>query len=324
MSVKIRTNSISGGQVIMGTSEQKIIPFLWFEKGAVEAAEFYSTVFPNSKVNHVTKLYDTPSGDCDEVAFELWGQQFMAISAGPLCRFNPRISFMINFDPSREANASQMLDKVWDNLALGGKELMPLGEYPFSKKYGWLEDKYGVSWQLILTNQEGEERPPIIPSLIFVGDDFGKAEAAMEYYLSVFQQSERGRVVYFPESVKQTEKHPILFSDFSLANEWFVAMDGEGEHHSDFNESISFIVLCDDQDEIDHYWQQLSAVRESEQCGWLKDQFGISWQVIPRELLQMMTEGSQEAINRVNQATLKMKKIDLATLQTAYEDNLSN
>src|SRR5690625_4369281 len=85
-------------------------------------------------------------------------------------------------------------------------------------------------------------------------------------------------------------------------------MDGEGEHHFNFNESISFTVLCDSQEEIDYYWNKLSAVRESEQCGWLKDKFGISWQIVPRALAKMMGEGSQEAVNRVNEATLKMKK----------------
>ena len=301
--------------------QQKIVPFLWFETEAVKATKFYEKIFPNSKVNKVTKIYDTPSGDCDEVSFEIWGQKFMAISAGPLCRFNPAISFMVNFDPSRDNNASTLLDEIWHQLSEGGKVLMPLGEYPFSKKYGWLEDKYGVSWQLILTNPDGDERPPIIPTFTFVGKDFKKAEAAMNFYLSVFKNSTQGQVAYYPQQENTNNNRAILFSDFALEGEWFVAMDGEGEHHFNFNESISFTVLCDSQEEIDYYWNKLSAVRESEQCGWLKDKFGISWQIVPRALAKMMGEGSQEAVNRVNEATLKMKKIDLATLQSAYRGN---
>ncbi|MGH7457348.1 MAG: VOC family protein, partial [bacterium] len=159
---------------------QKIIPHLWFDKEAKEAAEFYTSVFPDSKVTNLTTLHDTPSGDCDIVSFELWRYSFMAISAGPLFKFNPSISFMVNFDPSQDKDAKSRIDAVWTKLSEGGKVLMPLDKYPFSERYGWVEDKYGLSWQLILTNPEGEERPIIIPSLMFVGNVCGKAEEASD------------------------------------------------------------------------------------------------------------------------------------------------
>jgi predicted 3-demethylubiquinone-9 3-methyltransferase (glyoxalase superfamily) len=167
---------------------QKIIPHLWFDKEAKEAAEFYTSLFPDSKITNVTTLHDTPSGDCDIVSFTLWGYSFMAISAGPLFKFNPSISFMVNFDPSQDKDAKTRIDAVWAKLLEGGKVLMPLDKYPFSERYGWVQDKYGLSWQLILTNPEGEERPLIIPSLLFVGEVCGKAEEASDFYLYHIQE----------------------------------------------------------------------------------------------------------------------------------------
>ena len=147
----------------------KITPHLWFDTKAKEAAEFYSEVFPDSHVANVTTLRDTPSGDCDVVSFSVWGHDFMAISAGPLFQFNPSISFIVNFDPDSLPDAAQVLDSVWAQLVEGGNALMPLGEYPFSERYGWVADRYGVSWQLILSETEGDPRPTIVPSLMFTG-----------------------------------------------------------------------------------------------------------------------------------------------------------
>src|SRR5688572_16131008 len=163
---------------------QKIIPHLWFDKEAKEAAEFYTSIFPHSKITNTTVLRDTPSGDCDVVSFKVWNQEFMAISAGPLFKFNPTTSFMVNFDPAsigNDSEAREKIDKVWNELSKGGQVLMPIDEYPFSKRYGWLQDKYGLSWQLILTDPEGEPRPSIIPALLFTGDKRGKTEEAINF-----------------------------------------------------------------------------------------------------------------------------------------------
>ncbi len=171
---------------------QKITPHLWFDKEAVEAAEFYTGLFPGSKITNTSSLRNTPSGDTDIVSFDLAGQAFMAISAGPYFKFNPSISFFVNFDPSRDQNASENIDGLWDSLSQGGEVLMPLEKYPFSERYGWIQDKYGLSWQLILSNPEGEERPVIVPSFLFVGSALGRAEEAINLYLSVFEDFEDG------------------------------------------------------------------------------------------------------------------------------------
>ena len=171
---------------------QKIHSHLWFDKEAVEAANFYASVFPNSKVTNTRVITGTPSGDCDIVTFDIAGTPFQAISAGPYFKINPSISFMVNFDPAQDVDAVTRIDEVWNKLSDGDKVLMPLDAYPFSKRYGWVEDKYGVSWQLILTNPEGEMRPFIIPSLLFTGNVYGKAQEATDFYLSVFKNAKRG------------------------------------------------------------------------------------------------------------------------------------
>jgi predicted 3-demethylubiquinone-9 3-methyltransferase (glyoxalase superfamily) len=148
-----------------------ITPHLWFDKEAREAAEFYCSIFPTSRITSARTLHGTPSGDADVVWFELRGQPFMAVSAGPFFKFN---------------------------------------------------------------------------------------------------------------------------------------------------EAISLIVYCETQNEIDHYWTRLSAVAEAERCGWLKDKYGVSWQVVPTVLPEMMKNGSSDQVARVTEAFLKMKKFDLAELQRAY------
>ncbi|MFZ5424561.1 MAG: VOC family protein [Patescibacteria group bacterium] len=302
---------------------QKIISHLWYDKEAKEAAEFYVSLFPKSKITNISNLNDTPSGDVDIVSFELWEQPFMAISAGPYFKFNPSISFMVNFDPAQNESASQKIDEIWEKLSDEGEIRMPIGKYPFSERYGWVADKYGLNWQLILTNPNGESRPPIIPSLLFVGDKAGLADEARKFYLSVFKDSEPGALFHYGKDQEPNKEGTVMFSDFRLFNTWFVAMDGGGEHNFDFNESISFIVSCKNQEEIDYYWNKLSAVPEAEQCGWLKDKYGVSWQITPKEMDEMMNKGTPDQINRVTQAFLKMKKFDIEKLKEAYEGQVS-
>ncbi len=298
---------------------QAITPHLWYDKEAKEAAEFYTTLFPESTITNVTTLHDTPSGDCDVVSFNLWGFAFQAISAGPLFTFNPSISFMVNFDPSQDTEAQTRIDAVWARLVDGGTVLMPLDTYPFSERYGWVQDKYGLSWQLILTNPEGEERPLIIPSLLFVGNVCGKAEEATDFYLSVFKNAQRGAIARYPAGMEPDQEGTVMFTDFKLEGQWFAAMDSARMHDFTFNEAISFIVRCDTQDEIDYYWDALSAVPEAEQCGWLKDKYGVSWQIVPTAMDAMLASGDQEKIARVTEAFLTMKKFDLAKLMHASQ-----
>ncbi|WP_038050919.1 VOC family protein [Thioalkalivibrio sp. ALJ1] len=304
----------------MSHLSQIIVPHLMFDNEARAAVDYYCSIFPDSSITYLTTLHDTPGGDCDVVSFVLWGHAFMAINAGSMSRFNPSISFMVNFDPSRDPDARARIDEIWAKLADGGQVLMPLDRYPFSERYGWIQDRFGLSWQLILTDPQGEERPPIIPSLLFVGNVCGKAEEASDFYLSKFRHSQRGQLVRYPSDMEPDREGTVMFTDFMLEGQWFAAMDSAQEHDFGFNEAISFVVNCADQQEIDQRWESLSAFPEAEQCGWLKDPYGISWHIVPEQLSHMLKDPDPDKLSRVTQCILKMKKVDLAALQGAYDD----
>jgi predicted 3-demethylubiquinone-9 3-methyltransferase (glyoxalase superfamily) len=293
-------------------SVSKITPHLWFDREAVEAAGFYSGTFPSSRVTDVSTLHDTPSGDCDVVSFELFGQPFMAISAGPLFNFTPAVSFLVRCGSKEE------VDELWGRLSEGGAALMPLDSYPFSERYGWTEDRYGLSWQ-VMHARDDDVRQRITPTLMFVGEVCGRAEEAVNLYTSVFPDAEVGDVVRYGRGEEPDQEGTIKHASFTLVGQEFAAMDSAHDHRFGFNEAISFMVGCDAQDEIDYYWDSLSAVPEAEQCGWLKDKFGVSWQIVPSILGELLGSGTKEQTARVTEAFLQMKKFDIAELKRAYE-----
>ncbi|MGH7196401.1 MAG: VOC family protein [Candidatus Saccharimonadales bacterium] len=305
---------------------QKITPNLWFDNQAEEAAQLYTSVFDGA-VGKVTRYPETGQkitgqtpGTVMTVEFEIKGQGFIALNAGPVFKLNPSISFIVNFDPSQVENAREKLDAAWKKLSEGGTPLMALDKYPFSEHYGWIQDKYGVSWRLMLTSPEGEPRPFIIPSLMFVGDKCGKAEESINFYLSVFKDTKQGQIARYPAGMEPEKEGTVMFADFMLENQWFAAMDSAQEHNFTFNEAVSFIVNCKDQEEVDYYWEKLSAVPESEQCGWLKDKYGVSWQIIPVALPRLLEDSGTERSNRAMEAMLKMKKIDIKGLEKAADN----
>lgn len=298
---------------------QKITPHLWFDKEAGEAAGFYVSAFGgDSAVTSATAIPDTPSGDVEMVTFRLLGYSFMSISAGPAFAINPSMSFFVGFDPAQRADAREALDELWARLADGGNVLMPLDAYAFSERYGWVRDRYGVSWQLILWKPDGDARPNIMPSLMFTKDVCGKSEEAIGFYTSVFKHSRQGFVARYGPGMAPDQEGTVMYGNFTLLGQMFAAMDSARMHDFTFNEAASLVVHCDTQAEIDDYWQKLSAVAEAEQCGWLKDRYGLSWQIVPTKLGELMG-GNTEQRARVMQAFLNMKKFDIAALERAYE-----
>ena len=291
---------------------KRITPHLWFDKEAVEAAEFYSATFTAAEVTNVSTIKDTPSGDCDIVSFELLGQPFMAISAGPLFRFTPAISFLVH------CATPDQVDALWSKLSEGGSQLMPLDSYPFSDRYGWTNDRFGLSWQ-VMHDARGEIGQAIVPTLMFVGDVCGRAEEAANHYTSIFPESKIDHVQRYGEGEEPDQPGTVRHLYLALDGYKLAAMDSAREHDFRFNEAISFMIGCDTQDEIDHYWDKMSAVPKAEQCGWLKDRFGVSWQVVPTALNDLLSRGTEEQVARVTQAFLQMKKFDIAELRRAYE-----
>lgn len=293
--------------------EQKIVPCIWCGGNADELVAFYLSVFPNSEKlsrtyypeEGVADFQQSMAGEVLTIDFAIGGIRLSALNGGPEFTPTPMLSFIVSFDPSREEHATAQLDKVWNHLAREGKVLMEIGEYPFSKRYGWVQDKFGVSWQLMLTDPAGEPRPFLIPTLMFANDNVNRAAEALELYTSAFADSRVGTVAKYEEAQDQVAEGAIMFGEFAVAEQWFAVMDSPTRHEFDFNEGVSLQVECADQAEIDHLWNLLSAVPEAEQCGWCKDAFGVSWQIVPVHMERLLTDENFKTM-------LAMKKIVIA------------
>ena len=276
----------------------QIHPCLWFDGKAREAAELYCSVIKNSKITTDTGLV---------VIFNLNGKKIMGLNGGPIYKINPSISLFISCETLDETN------EIWNKLiADGGKALMPIDKYPWSERYGWLQDKYGMTWQITVAVND-EKGLKITPSMLFTGKVFGKAEEAVKFYSSVFDNSSTDVMLHYPEGDANAGK--VMFSEFKIDNYPVIAMDGPGEHDYTFNEGVSFVVSCETQDEIDLYWNKLTEGGQESMCGWLKDKFGVSWQIVPSMIGELMAD--QEKGKRVMQEVLKMKKLDIETLLKA-------
>ena len=311
-----RGASEGGGSERAASAGQKITPVLWFDDQAEEAARFYASVFRDSAMGEVTRygeeghdIHGREAGSVMTVQFRLKGHDFTALNGGPHFRITPAISFFVNCETADE------VDELWGALSDGGMALMPLGAYPFSPKYGWIQDRYGVSWQVMLAEEEVEQA--IIPSLLFVGDVCGKAEEAVGFYTSVFGDARPLSLHRYGPDQESEDADSVMFADFVLEGQTFAAMDSALEHPFTFNEGVSLMVGCETQEEVDHYWDRLSAVPGAEQCGWLKDRYGVSWQIVPTVLFELLADPDPERAGRVTEAMLQMKKLDIAGLRAA-------
>jgi predicted 3-demethylubiquinone-9 3-methyltransferase (glyoxalase superfamily) len=295
---------------------QTITPHLWFDKEAKQAAELYTSIFKDSRVKNTATLPDTPSGTVDLLSIELLGQEFKLINAGPLFKFTPAVSFLVACDTKDE------VDSLWNGLSKEGTALMELAEYPFSERYGWTQDRYGLSWQVMFMGDRAIQQR-IIPTLMFVGEQGGKAEYAIHFYTSVFRNAKVDHVLRYGKNEKPDKEGTIKHAGIVLEGQSFAVMDSARAHGFTFNEAISLMVRCNTQEEIDYFWSKLSADPKAGQCGWLKDQFGFSWQIVPAVMEQMLQDKNEKKLERVTQAFLKMKKFDIAKLEEAYEERRS-
>jgi len=274
-----------------------LYPCLWYDNNAKEAAEYYCSIFENSKITLDSPLV---------VHFEIDGQRIMGLNGGSNFVFNPSISLFVTFD-----NEEKMVN-IYDKLLEGGSAMMPMGAYPWAEKYAWITDKYGLSWQLMRTENPCDKK--ISPCFLFVNQVYQRGEEAINLYRKIFTQSELYSLSHYDDD--PLPKGMLKHVHFSIADFPMRAMDGSNEHKFEFNEAISIVVECQNQNEIDHYWDSLiSDGGQESMCGWLKDKFGISWQIIPYNIGSMIMSPSNG--QRAMQALLKMKKIDIISLENA-------
>lgn len=287
---------------------QKIVPVIWSAGKAKQMVELYSTAFGATVTSSQTYPDDMPAKRADfagqlmSVELDVKGLMLSIINADDTYTPNPSISLMMNFDPSAGGDARQELEAAHAALmTAGATELMPLDSYDFSDYFAWVQDPFGVSWQLMLTNPAGEPRPAVLPAIMFTRGNH--AMAFTEKLLELFPGSELGNRMLMPGTDDQ-----VLFSDANIAGDWIMITDGGPGHEFTFSGGVSLLVRAADQQEIDRLWEALSAVPEAERCGWCIDEYGISWQVIPQNLGELMASPA------AHQKLMRMGKINIAEL----------
>lgn len=280
--------------------KNNIYPCIWFDNQGNEAAKFYVETFGNGKITDSIPVV---------TSFELSGQRFMALNGGPMFKPNPAISFMVIIENEAE------LEKVWNRLLEGGEVLMGLDKYDWSEKYGWLQDKYGVSWQLFLGELNGVHGQKFCPTLMFTQEGNGKAEEAMNFYLDLFKDSKSDGVMKHEEGEM---KGLVMHAQFIIDDYVMMIMDGGNGHNFSFSEGNSFVIECETQEEIDYYWNSFAKDGNESMCGWVQDKYGVWWQITPKILLEFIKNPA--TAQKVTEAYMKMTKFDIEALKKAAEN----
>lgn len=295
-----------------------ILGHIWFQDGVDEAVELYTSLFEESSIgDRLTyteagqEIHGREPGSTQTVDFTIAGRHYVALNGGPYVTLNQSISIAVTC-PSRDE-----VDRLWQALSAGGKELIELKEHEWSPHYGWIEDRFGVSWQL---NYPGEDRAPakteVATSFLFNGPVYRKARQAMEFWTSIFDDSAIGQVETRPE-----DPDAVLWGEFTLAGEKYTAMESPLEHDFQFNDGFSLLINCENQEEIDRYWDALIEGGEAGPCGWLRDRFGVSWQVAPSVLIEMLRDGTPEQAAAVTNCFMAVHgKLNIADLEAAYAE----
>ena len=281
--------------------DQVITPAIWCDGTADEAAQFYTDIFRDASV--------TEQAPGLAATVSIHGFKLSLINGGNQYAPNPSISCILNFDPllfGGEEQARTYLDELYKRLSTGGV-LMELGEYPFSPRYAWVRDRFGMTWQLMLTDPDGDPRPFIIPSFMFGGTNHAHAEEATDAWITLFDNSRRGALYRYEEG-GPLDAGTVIFTDFTLRGTWMAATDSGAFHDFTFTPGVSMIVSCRTQEEIDRYWAGLSAVPKAERCGWCVDRWGVSWQIVPHNIAELMADAA------TRDKILQMGKIDLTKL----------
>ncbi len=295
---------------------QKFTPCLWFDDQAEEAVKLYTSLFKNSKTGNIAR-YDSasaevsgrPEGSVLTVEFELEHMHFIALNGGPLFKFTPATSFFVACHSEKE------IDDLWKKLSPGGMIMMELDKYPFAKKYGWLQDKFGLSWQLFFN--DGQYKQKITPFIMFVGDKCGKVEEAIKFYTSLFKNSHTNVIVPY-EKGEDPAGGTVKHASYSLHGEQFMMMDSGYDHKFTITQAVSYMINCQDQHEVDELWEKLSKGGQKQPCGWVLDKYGVAWQVVPTILDKLLRDKNPEKAKRVMEAMLEMTKLDIKKLQDAY------
>lgn len=269
-----------------------ITPCFWFESDSAGAAALYLQAFDGGRIIETTPM---------STVWELYGRRLMGINGGPRYRPNGALSLFVQRSTEAEVRSA------FELLARDGTVHMPLSVKEWSPLYGWVEDRYGVHWQIAQGRVDAADFT-VMPALTFFGARAGRALEALELYTGIFSSS----------SVDERhvgEDGRLMFAVAHLAGQTLAFMDGPESQEIPFSEGASLSVACETQEEIDYFWDALVKGGQESRCGWLVDRFGVSWQVVPSILGELMSNPARA--QRVVAAFMPMNKLDLETLLNA-------
>jgi predicted 3-demethylubiquinone-9 3-methyltransferase (glyoxalase superfamily) len=279
--------------------KENITPCLWYNSQAREAAALYCSVFANAKITAQSPIV---------ISIDVSGQSFTLLDGGPKYKPNPSISFFYLCEKEEELN------KIWNAFSNEGTILMALDKYPWSEKYGWINDKFGISWQIALGKISDVDQK-ITPCLMFTNNQYGKADEAIAHYSSIFKNGTIDGILRYGVNEAPDQEGKIKHAQFSLNDQKFMIMESAASHNFTFTEGISLTIHCETQVEIDHYWERLTESGAESMCGWLKDKFGVSWQIVPSILDKIMSDPARAG--KAAQAFMSMRKLNIEQIVQA-------
>lgn len=279
--------------------KHKITPCLWFDNQAKEAAALYCSVFENAKVTAQSPIV---------TEINLSGQSFTLLDGGPKYKPNASISFYYICEREEELN------RAWEAFNKGGKVMMALDKYPWGEKYGWVTDKFGISWQLAL-GKVSDVGQKITPCFMFTGKQYGRVDEAIAHYSEIFDDAKVDGVLRYEVNESPDKEGRVKHAQVVLNGQKFMFMESAQQLNLTFTEGVSLTIHCNDQEEIDYYWEQLTQSGQESMCGWLKDKFGVSWQIIPVMLGKIMSDPKKAG--KAAQAFMSMRKLNIEQIVQA-------
>ena len=279
--------------------KENITPCLWYNGQAQEAAALYCSVFTDAKITAQSPIV---------TAINVSGHSITLLDGGPMYKPNPSISFFYICEKEDELN------KIWNAFSKEGTVLIPLDKYPWSEKYGWINDKFGISWQIALGNLS-DVGQKITPCLMLTDKQYGRADEAIAHYSSIFKNVKVDGILRYGANELPDQEGKVKHAQFALNDQKFMIMESAAPHNFTFTEGISFTIHCETQKEIDYYWEKLTESGAESMCGWLKDKFGVSWQIIPTVLNKIMSDPAKAG--KAAQAFMSMRKLNIEQIVQA-------
>ncbi|RYG20274.1 MAG: VOC family protein [Chitinophagaceae bacterium] len=277
----------------------QITPCLWYNNQAKEAAALYCSVFEQSRITSQSPMV---------TEIEVGEHKFILLDGGPMFKPNPSISFYYICENMQELNA------IWNAFTKEGEVMMPLDNYPWSEKYGWVTDKFGVSWQLAF-GKISDVGQKITPCLLFSGEQYGRVDEAIGHYAAIFQNPKVDGILRYTADELPDLEGKVKHAQIGFSGQKFMLMESAAPHQFSFTEGVSLTVYCETQEEIDYYWTKLTESGAESMCGWLKDKFGVWWQIIPTQLGKILSDPNKAG--KGAQALMSMRKINIEQLVNA-------